>query len=319
MISQTRLTTPFSADATAAEVIAGTDLHGSRVVVTGGASGLGAETVRALASAGAEVTVATRRPVAAEPLAGEMAVVPGAGRVRIAALDLADLHSVDAFVRNWQGPLDVLVANAGVMALPTRTLSADGWEMQLAVNFLGHHALAEALRPALRAAGTARLVVVSSGAHRTVPFDFDDPHFTRRPYDPWTAYGQSKTADVLLAVGAAHRWAEDGITANAVAPGYILTGLQRHLDRDTLRSFGVVHDQDGLTTPAYFKTPAQGAATSVLLAASLMVRGVTGRYFEDNEEARPIRAGEGEVAAHALDPEAAGRLWTLARSAVTAH
>ncbi|MGW7571657.1 SDR family NAD(P)-dependent oxidoreductase [Streptomyces tendae] len=301
MTSQTRLTTPFSADA------------------TGGASGLGAETVRALASAGAEGTVATRRPVTAEPLAREIAVVPGAGHVRIAALDLADLHSVDVFVRNWQGPLDVLVANAGVMALPTRTLSADGWEMQLAVNFLGHYALAEALRPALRAAGTARLVVVSSGAHRTVPFDFDDPHFTRRPYDPWTAYGQSKTADVLLAVGAAHRWAEDGITANALAPGYILTDLQRHLDRDTLRSFGVVHDQDGLTTPAYFKTPAQGAATSVLLAASPMVRGVTGRYFENNEEARPIRAGEGEVAAHALDPEAAGRLWTLARSTVTAH
>lgn len=319
MTPHTRLTTPFTSHAGAAEVIAGTDLHGSRVVVTGGSSGIGAETVRALASAGAEVTVATRRPVTAEPLVREVAAVPGAGRVRLAPLDLADLHSVDTFARAWQGPLDVLVANAGIMALPTRTLNEDGWEMQLATNFLGHFALAEALRPALRAAGSARLVVVSSGAHRTVPFDFDDPHFAQRPYDPWTAYGQSKTADVLLAVGAARRWADDGITANALAPGFILTELQRHLDQDTLRSFGVVHGDDGVTTPAYYKTPSQGAATSVLLAASPLVAGVTGRYFEDNQEATPIHAGEGQVAAHALDPEAADRLWTYAATTVRAR
>ncbi len=159
--------------------------------------------------------------------------------------------------------------------------------MQLATNYLGHFALATGLHPALREAGSARIVVVSSGAHLTAPFDFDDPHFERRPYDPWTAYGQSKSADVLLAVSA-HRWAADGITANALNPGYILTGLQRHLDDDTMRAFGVMDDEGNLTPLPYYKTPAQGAATSVLLAASPLLEGVTGRYFEDNQEARLV-------------------------------
>ncbi|MFD4584859.1 SDR family NAD(P)-dependent oxidoreductase [Streptomyces sp. NPDC058434] len=315
------LTTPFPAHATAAEVIDGVDLSGRRAVVTGGASGLGAETVRALATAGAEVTVATRRPASAERLVAELAAVPGAGPVRVAALDLADLSSVDAFARGWQGPLDILVANAGIMALPGRVLGEAGWEMQLATNFLGHYALARALHGALRASGAARVVSVSSGAHLQAPFDFDDPHFARRPYDPWAAYGQSKTAGVLLAVGA-RRWAGDGITANALNPGYILTNLQRHLDDDTMRAFGVMDDEGNLTPLPYYKTPAQGASTSVLLAASPLLDAVTGRYFEDNQEAAVVGTAEGArggVAPHALDPEAADRLWEYAGNAVRAR
>jgi len=138
--------------------------------------------------------------------------------------------------------------------------------------------------------------------------DFEDPHFNHRPYEGWAAYGQSKTADVLLAVGIARRWAADGITANAAAPGSIHTKLQRHLDRETMISFGAMDETGELVVPAHFKTPEQGASTTVLLAASPTVEGVTGRYFEDNREST-VPDG---VAAHALDPEAADRLWELA-------
>ncbi|WP_182907326.1 SDR family NAD(P)-dependent oxidoreductase [Microbispora sp. H13382] len=311
---QTRLTTPFHSHATAAEVIEGVDLSGRRVVVTGGASGIGAETVRVLAGAGAEVTIATRDPAAAAPIAASLAGAPGT--VRSAALDLADLSSVAAFVREWRGPLDVLVANAGVMALPVRQITAQGWEMQLATNYLGHFALAVGLYGSLRAAGRARIVVVSSGAHRETPFDFDDPQFERRPYHPWTAYGQSKTADVLLAVGA-RRWAADGITANALNPGWISTNLQRNMDEATMREMGAIDENGEIVPRPYLKTVAQGAAASVLLAASPLVEGVTGRYFEDNQEAPPAAPGiAGGVAAHALDRDAADRLWDYGSAAL---
>ncbi|WP_199923183.1 SDR family NAD(P)-dependent oxidoreductase [Streptomyces sp. NRRL S-813] len=294
------------------------DLTGRHAVVTGGGSGIGAETVSALAAAGARVTIATRRPEIAEPLVRKLSALPGTGGVEVAALDLADLTSVDAFTRAWRGPLDILVANAGIMALPTRTLTAQGWEMQLATNFLGHFALATGLYAPLKDAGSARIVVVSSGAHRGVPFDFDDPHFARRPYDPWAAYGQSKSAEVLFTVGA-RRWAADGITVNALNPGYILTNLQRHLDDDTMRAFGVMDDEGNLTPLPHYKTPAQGAATSVLLAASPLLEGITGRYFEGNQEAPTVVGREQEpegVAAHALDPRSADRLWDYAADAV---
>lgn len=315
---QDSLVTPFPRDASAAEVISGIDLTGRRALVTGGASGIGAETVRALAAAGAEVTIATRRPETAEPLIREIADVGGAGSVRASDLDLADLTSVDAFTRAWQGPLDLLVANAGIMALPQKEVTPEGWELQLATNFLGHFALATALHGALAESGAARIVVVSSGAHRQAPFDFGDPQFDRRPYDPWAAYGQSKTAGVLFAVGA-RRWAVDGITANALNPGYILTNLQRHIDDETMRSLGVMDAEGNLTPLSYYKTPAQGAATSVLLATSPLLGNVTGRYFEDNQEA-PVAADgtntPGAVATHALDPESADRLWQYAAGTI---
>ncbi|MFF4243214.1 SDR family NAD(P)-dependent oxidoreductase [Streptomyces sp. NPDC001822] len=315
-----RLTTPFHSHATAAEVLDGADLTGLRAVVTGGASGIGTETVRALTAAGADVTVATRNPASAGATVRELDSLPGPGSVRATALDLSDLASVEAFAGTWQGPLDILVANAGVMAVPERRLSREGWELQLATNHLGHFALATALHPHLRASGSARIVVVSSGAHLTAAFDFEDPQFERRPYDRWTAYAQSKTADVLLAVGA-RRWASDGITANALNPGWISTRLQRHLDDDTMRALGAVDEKGEIIPQPYYKEPDQGASTSVLLAASPLLDGVTGRYFEDNQEARLVEGPEetpGGVAAHALDPVAADRLWDYASEAVAA-
>ncbi|WFB88447.1 MULTISPECIES: SDR family NAD(P)-dependent oxidoreductase [Streptomyces] len=312
------LTTPFHSHATAAEVLAGVDLSGRRAVVTGGASGIGLETTRALASAGAEVTVAVRDPGAAEEVLRGLSLGPGSAPVEVRPLDLADLGSVDAFAKAWQGPLDILMANAGVMALPTREVTAQGWEMQLAVNHLGHFALASALHDELRASGSARLVIVSSGAHRGTPFDFEDPQFERRPYDRWVAYGQSKTADVLLAVGA-RRWAGDGIIANALNPGWISTNLQRHVDDATMRAMGAIDENGDIIPQPYYKTPEQGAATSLLLAASPLVEGVTGRYFEDNQEAPVVAADDerlGGVADHAMDAEAADRLWDLATATV---
>ncbi|MFC9914108.1 SDR family NAD(P)-dependent oxidoreductase [Streptomyces sp. NPDC059862] len=289
------------------------------MIVTGGASGIGVETVRALATAGAEVTIATRNPAMAEPLIRDIAAVPGAGVVRVEAIDLADLSSVASFVRAWQGPLDALVANAGIMAIPHRQVTAEGWELQLATNYLGHFALTLGLHDHLRAAGTARIVIVSSGAHRNAALDFDDPHFVRRPYDRWAAYAQSKTADVLFAVGA-RRWVADGITANALNPGWISTNLQRHVDDATMRALGAMDDDGNIIEQPYYKTPVQGAATSVMLAASPLVNGVTGRYFEDNQEAETVAHDDegqaGGVAAHALDPQAADRLWDYATNAI---
>jgi NAD(P)-dependent dehydrogenase (short-subunit alcohol dehydrogenase family) len=302
-------TTTFGKRATAAEVLDGVDLSGRRMIVTGGSSGLGVETVRALAGAGAQVTIATRNPASAEALVKEF---PG---TRVVALDLADLASVRAFCDAWDGPLDALVANAGIMMLPTREVNAQGWEMQLATNYLGHFVLAVGLRPALQAAENARVAVVSSGAQLRAGFDFDDPQFERRAYDPFVAYAQSKTADVLLAVGISRRWAEHGITANACAPGVIHTNLARHLDQATLQALGAMDADGNLVIPDHFKTPAQGAATTVLLAASPLLDGVTGRYFEDNQESEVVDGGPdvmAGVAKWSIDPTAADRLWDYA-------
>ncbi|WP_410813920.1 SDR family NAD(P)-dependent oxidoreductase [Micromonospora sp. 067-2] len=314
MTSTARLSTPFTARATAAEIVDGVDLTGRRMIVTGGASGIGLEAVRALAGAGADVTVATRDPSRAAGVVEEFAG-SGRGSVRAAALDLADLTSVDAFVAAWNGPLHALVANAGIMALADRQLTPEGWELQLATNYLGHFALARGLHDNLRAAGSARVVVVSSGAQLRAGVDFDDPQFDRRPYDPWTAYSQSKSADALLAVGIARHWAEDGITANALSPGVINTNLQRHLSDEALRGFGVLDEAGNRVDLPHYKTPEQGAATTVLLAASPLFEGVTGRYFEDNQETETVPGGPettAGVAEHAMDPAAAERLWTYA-------
>ena len=295
-----RITTPFGFNTTADDIVAGVDLHHCRAIVTGGASGIGIHTARALAMAGADVTLAVRNTLAARVVGDEIIQAAGNGRVTILPLDLADLRSVAAFVAQWRGPLDILVNNAGVMALPEQR-TGDGWEMQMATNHLGHFALAVGLHHALASArgSGARVVVVSSSAHLYSPVVFDDIDFNFRPYDPILAYGQSKTANVLFAVGAAARWSQDGIAANALMPGAIATGLQRHIG--------------GIRTAADLrKSPAQGAATSVLLAASPLVSGVSGRYFEDCNEAS-IVAGRGDglsgVAAYALDLENAERLW----------
>ena len=217
----TTITTPFGFDSTAAEVVAGIDLRGRRAIVTGGSSGIGVETARALAVAGADVTLAVRDTDAGDRTAADIIATTGNTGVHVGRLDLADQASVAAFVANWSGPLHLLVNNAGVMALPELQLTPEGWEMQFATNHLGHFALALGLHDALAAAGDARIVSLSSVGHLRSPVIFDDLNFTSRPYDLGLAYGQSKTANVLFAVEATRRWGSDGITANAVHPGTI--------------------------------------------------------------------------------------------------
>ncbi|MEU1545579.1 SDR family NAD(P)-dependent oxidoreductase [Nocardia sp. NPDC005745] len=302
-----RIITPFTAESTAAEVIAGIDLTGRRAIVTGGSSGIGIETARALAGAGAEVTLAVRNLEAGRRTAADIAGATGNERVLVASLDLSDQASVAAFVAGWDGPLHMLINNAGVMAAPL-TRTPQGWEMQFATNHLGHFALATGLHRALAAAGGARVVSVSSSAHHRSPVVFDDIHFERRPYDPWSAYGQSKTANVLFAVEGTRLWAEDGITVNALMPGGIRTNLQRHVSDEELAQLRAAAGGARMM----WKTPEQGAATSVLVATSPLLDGVGGRYFEDCGEAEVgVLSARNGVAAYALDPDAAARLWRV--------
>ncbi|HWN31731.1 MAG TPA: SDR family NAD(P)-dependent oxidoreductase [Pseudonocardia sp.] len=297
----------FGFSSTAAEVAKGVDLSGRRAIVTGGASGIGVETARALAGVGAEVTLAVRDTRAGADVAAEITASTGNAAVRVVALDLADRSSVTAFVADWAGPLHLLVNNAGVMACPEQR-TPQGWELQFATNHLGHFALATGLRGALAAGassvGEARIVSVSSSGHQLSPVIFDDVHFAFRPYDPWLAYGQSKTANVLFAVEATRRWAGDGITANALMPGASYTNLQRHTGGRG----------SGRTPAELFKSTQQGAATSVLLATSPQLQGIGGRYFVDCNETETVDSSTGTlagVASYALDPANANRLWEV--------
>ncbi len=295
--------TPFSFASTASDVLEQVDLSGKTMIVTGGASGIGTETTRALAVAGASVTVAVRRPDAAEAIVASLREETGNPDITIRPLDLSDLGSVRRFVEAWSGPVHALVNNAGIMALPELQRSPAGHELQFATNYLGHFALATGLHRHLAEAGGARVVSVSSTGSLFGPVFWDDPQFRFIPYDPLLAYAQSKTACILLSVGISRRWSDDGITSNALNPGAIATNLQRHTG--------------GLKTPVPLrKTIAQGAATSVLLAASPLLEGVSGRYFDNGNEApirheRPEGAPDG-VAAYALDGDNADRLWDLA-------
>jgi NAD(P)-dependent dehydrogenase (short-subunit alcohol dehydrogenase family) len=300
--------TAFGFASTADEVLAGVDLSGTRAVVTGATSGVGVETSLALARAGTAVVLGVRNVDAGKEIAARISEATGNADVDVARLDLADLGSVREFVDSWHGPLHMLVNNAGIMALPELTRTPQGREMQFAVNFLGHFALTVGLHDALARAGGARIVSLSSSAHMAYPVIFDDLDHRFRFYDPIGAYGESKTAGVLLAVEADRRWSGDGIRANALHPGAIATNLQKHTG--------------GLRTPPERrKNPAQGAATSVLLAASPLLHAVGGRYFEDCNEApvleeRPAMSGGG-VAPFALDPANAERLWTVATEMVS--
>ena len=299
-----RIHTPFDASSTATQVLDGIDLTGRRAIVTGATSGLGTETARALAAVGAEVTVAVRNVDKGKAIA---ATLPG--KIHVGRLDTADQASVREFAAQWRGPLDILINNAGIMAVPEQYTS-EGWELHFATNYLGHFALANALHGALAQAGEARVVSVSSALHLASPIVFDDIHFRFRPYHPFLGYAQSKTADVLFAVAASRRWAADGVTVNALMPGYIQTNLQQHADEQAMAGM----TRFAAATP---KTVGQGAATSVLLAASPLVKGVGGRYFEDCDEAEVVHDSSGwmvGVAPWALDEDNADRLWQVTES-----
>jgi NAD(P)-dependent dehydrogenase (short-subunit alcohol dehydrogenase family) len=223
----------------------------------------------------------------------------------------AGVDKLFATVAKDFGRLDILVCNAGVFAIQELTRTASGREMQFATNHLGHFALAVGMHDALAAAGNARIVSLSSSGHLRSPVVFDDLDYAFREYDPLGAYGQSMTAKILFGVEATRRWAGDGITANAVMPGGINTDILRHIGPGFLEGMRRRAREAGRD----LKTPQQGAATSVLLAAHPALEGVGGRYFEDCNEARVVTRRDpavlGGVAVYALDPANAERLWDV--------
>lgn len=295
-----QIKTKFGFRSTADEVAAGINLTGKRAIVTGAASGIGLETARTLAKAGAEVTLAVRNMESGANVADEIRTTTGNPHVHVAQLDLNDRASINAFIADWHEPLHILVNNAGVMAIPELQKTPGGYEAQFVTNHLGAFALSVGLHDALAAAGAARIVIVSSSGHLLSPVIFDDIDFNFRFYDPWLAYGQSKTASILFAVGVEKRWGKDGIAANALNPGAIATKLQRHVGGKLV------------TPPERQKSVEQGAATSVLLAVSPLLEGISGRYFEDCNEADTVThryADYHGVAPYALDQQNADRLW----------
>ncbi len=307
--------TRFSAESTADDVLDGVDLGGRRAVVTGASSGLGAETARALVSAGASVVLAVRDARAGDGIADAIATSTGR-RPEVRPLDLADPRSVSSFTDEWHGPLHLLVNNAGVVTAGLER-TAQGHELQLATNHLGHHALARGLRPALAEGAAsvhgARVVALSSTAHMRAGIDFDDLEFVHRPYDPQIAYAQSKTANSLFAVEATRRWADDGIVANAVNPGGIATGLQRHFTAAQRASLEAA-EAAGVFR---YKSVQQGAATTIVAAVAPELAATGGHYLDDGNEAYTVPDDASlvdhphGVKAWALDPVAAGRLWDV--------
>jgi NAD(P)-dependent dehydrogenase (short-subunit alcohol dehydrogenase family) len=309
----------FGQHSTAMDVVAGIDLRGKRAVVTGASSGIGVETARALASAGAEVILAVRNVEKGEGVARDIRAGTGNDAVRVEALDLTHPASVRDFAgRLGSGsPLHVLVNNAGVMACPLER-TAEGFEMQLASNHLGHFLLTCLLAPALRRGAPARVVSLSSRGHRFSPVVFEDLHFERRPYDKWQAYGQSKTANALFAVGLEARLGARGVHANAVHPGAIVTELGRHLSADDIAALQArAPGGKGFQ----WKSIEAGAATSVWAATTPDLEGKGGLYLEDCHVARPRRSADDEEGyeLYALDPEAAERLWRASEEMVGAR
>jgi len=308
---QTPISSPFNAHSTAFDVVADLDLNGQTAIVTGGYSGLGLETVRALSGAGATVIVPARDTEKASR------ALEGMDGVEVIRMDLTDRASIAAFASGFLArdiPLPILINSAGVMATPLFR-DGDGHEGQFATNHLGHFRLAKALWPALARARGARVVSVSSRGHQIAGVDFDDTDFRRRPYDRWVAYGQSKTANVLFAIELDRRGQEDGIRAFSLHPGQILTNLARHLSEEDIAGFDAL-DADGqpiVDPDRGMKTPQQGAATSVWAATSPLLADKGGLYLEDCNVA-PIHAGDPGrkgVAAYAIDPAAADRLWEM--------
>lgn len=297
------------------EVLDGVDLTGTHVVITGGYSGLGLETTRALAGVGASVVAPARRPDHARQVFAD----EGLDDVVVAELDLADLTSVAAFAATRLDagtPIDIMIDNAAIMACP-ETRVGDGWEAQFATNHLGHFALVNRLWPLIAAAGAdgvARVVSLSSTGHKRSPIRWDDVHFTAGDYEKWTAYGQAKTANSLFAVELDRRGESSGVRAFAVHPGGIMTPLQRHLTQDEMTAMGWI-DSDGNPNDV-FKSPTQGASTTLWCATSSQLDGMGGVYCEDCDVAAatdpesPFARFSG-VDAHAIDHGEAERLWAL--------
>ncbi len=312
----------FAARTDGAEVLAELDVAGKTAIVTGGYSGIGLETVRALAGKDMAVIVPVRSPrKAAETLAAVE------GRVKTVPLDLADLASIRRFGESMVvelDRLDLLVNNAGIMACPEMRVGP-GWESQFGVNHMGHFALTKTLMPLIENTAGSRVVALSSTAHKLTDIRWDDIQFERDAYDKWQAYGQAKTANALFANALSRRLADKGSLAFAVHPGGIFTPLQRHLPQEEMVALGWL-DESGEPTDlakAGFKTPAQGCSTTLWAATSSNLEGKPGVYCEDCDIAAPTdpespMARYRGVDAHACDDESAERLWEVSEALLAA-
>ncbi|MFT5067724.1 MAG: NAD(P)-dependent dehydrogenase (short-subunit alcohol dehydrogenase family) [Reinekea sp.] len=315
ILDQVPLQSGFHAKSTAAEVLKDINLAGKIAIVTGGYSGLGLETVRALASKGAKVIV----PVRSETKAKE-ALAGIAGDITIAPMDLADLASVNTFAASMQITLpqiDLLINNAGVMASPESKVGP-GWESQFGICHMGHFALTRGLFSLLEKASAPRVVALSSTAHKMSDIQWDDINFDQTPYEKWRAYGQAKTANALFANALSRRLKDAGGLAFSVHPGGIFTPLQRHLPKEEMIAMGWL-GEDGEPSElakAGFKSPEQGASTTLWAATSSKLLGKPGVYCEDADIAAmtdpdsPMGRYMG-VDPHACDDDAAERLWDL--------
>lgn len=297
----------FSREHSAAEMLQGIALEGKRVLITGGYSGIGFEMSQALSAAGAKLIIPARRPLLAERAVKHL---PG---VRVVPGDLADLKTVRILVEQLRAErlvLDMVIGSAGIMAAPESRVGA-GWESHFGINHLGHFALIGGLTPVLNDSGS-RVVMLSSAGHFASGIRWEDIHFSTEPYNPWLAYGQSKSANALFAAELAERGRERGIQAFSVHPGNIMTPLQRHLSLEDQIALGWA-DQEGTPNPALqVKTPAQGASTAVWAATSALLDDVSGAYTQDNDVASLATDDNmitGGVKPWALDPEDSARLW----------
>ncbi len=302
----------FTEESTADEVLAGVALTGKTAIVTGASSGVGLATASALAGAGAEVTLAVRDIAAGEAAAQAIASSRGVPPPMVEHLDLLSQSSVAAFADRWGSrALHILINNAGLMA-PPFALTEDGFESQMAVNYFGPFLLTTLLAPNLIVGAPARVVIVSAATHGACPIDLDDLNYASRHYERFTGYGYAKTAANLFSVAFTRRFGAQGVTANAMTPGAVRTNLGRHVTVQDAIDLGWMKP-DGSITEGIMKDPDQGAATSVWLATAPELDGIGGRYFEDCQQARdwdeanPIKG----VAAHSLDPETADRLWAI--------
>ena len=300
----------FGAESTTDEVLTGIDLSGKRALVTGASTGLGKETARALAAAGASVVLGVRSEERGEPARQEILdAVPGAD-VTLGVFDLGSLASIREFGAAFAaegGWLDLLINNAGVMATPFEH-TADGFELQFGTNHLGHFALTQHLLPMLVASAPSRIVNLSSGGHQNGGVDFDDPNYERRDYDKWGSYGQAKSANILFTVELQRRYGDQGVNSYAVHPGMIATELSRYMTRDDIKALMErVRNRPGNASGAVtYKSVSQGAATTVWAATSSDAP--AGSYLADCAPA--------EAADWATDPELAKRLWTLSEQLV---
>ena len=310
----------FGSTSTADEVLENIDMRGKTVFITGGASGLGQETARAMAARGAHVIIAARDQAKLET--AREAIVEGSGSASIETItcDLASLASVRACgkeARERFGKIDLLINNAGVMACPHET-TAEGFEMQFGTNHLGHFVLTNELLPLVEKGDNPRIVNLSSRAHHRSGVEFDDIQFANREYEKWVSYGQSKTANALHAVELQKRLAGKGIDAFSVHPGGIVTNLGRHLDdADVAEMMARLKEAAGDEPMASFKTIPQGAATTCWAATAPELAGKGGVYCEDCQVSEITDENPTAGArSYAADPALAERLWEVSEQLV---